>query len=219
MEELQTPNSLSAIQVREALGGYVGTHNTDLLQQAVTTHGAEAVQQAAEAIAMTAQTQLEAGQSPAEVLSRFQTGEALSAAGADTALSQGELRAVADLVLQPRRTVTQTELVTAIGDLIESDQDSDRELAAHFGSPTHFGVHTRSIRGVMSGASDMGLHTQELVTIVTQVRQGERETARHSLLHQGHRPQVVDSFLSDVELLPDGLSIPQTTHEPGEDKT
>lgn len=183
----------------------VGQVGGQAIQAAIAAHGPDRVR---EAISQIAEITTTGRQTPAEMLQTFQSGEAFG--HIHSPLSESQLRALSDLVLQPQRQVGQEELLQNIGDLLDSGNSSDEDLAGYLGSPTHFGTHTRAIRGVMAGAAHLGVDSQQLLSISARLRSGNRQEVLAELVGQGHHRPAVQDFLSDMELLPPRLLLPQT---------
>jgi hypothetical protein len=156
--------------------------------------------------------------SDADILTAFQSGEAtsalresLSVRGDTTPLTDEQLAAVADMVLQPQKRLTRGELAAVIGEQIVAGETTAGAVAVAIGTPVGFGGQTGAIRGVMAGAEAMNLSPGELARLADLISDGLREVVQAELASRGHRPDVVRDFVSDLASLPGVLVVPQTT--------
>ena len=210
LEESASPAGQAAYR---ALVGHAGPQNAGLLRQAVSTHGAASVQEAAAATAAMVAEYRRQGRGDAEILAAFQSGEAATALRStlDTPLANAELAAVADLVLLPERRLTRVQLAGVIGAQVETGRSTIAGVQAAIGSPVHFGGQTGNIRGVIAGAQALQLAPEELARLAEQIAAGLREAVQAELLQAGHRPEVVHPFVSSLAALPAAVTVPQTT--------
>ncbi|NLF65311.1 MAG: type IV secretion system protein, partial [Chloroflexi bacterium] len=200
----------------QALVTHAGPHNAGLLRQAVSAHGADAVQAAAEATAAMVAEYRRQGLGDAEILTAFQSGDAATVlrSTVDTPLADAELSAVADLVLLPERRLTRAQLASVIGAQVAAGSPTVEGVQAAIGSPVHFGGQTGNIRGVIAGAQALQLAPEELARLAEQIAAGLREAVQAELLQAGHRPEVVHPFVSSLAALPAAVTVPQTTATP-----
>lgn len=207
---LQEPTSP---QTQTALESIVGPGNAQILQQAVMEHGVEAVQTAVSGTTTFSSKLQQQGQQGAAILHQFQSGAALAAIreATHTPLDDSQLRAVADLVLLPRQELSRVELGSAMVTAVIAGGDSEQDVADQLALPATFGSYTGAIRGVMAGILHMNLSQQEMREISQAMQAGKTAEMRQRLIQQGQTPQVVDDFFSDLESLPERLSIPQST--------
>jgi succinate dehydrogenase/fumarate reductase cytochrome b subunit len=218
IERLQEPDSVAGQAAHRTLVVYTGQHNADLIQGAVGQHTATAVQEASTATADLVSQYHAQGMNEAEVLTAFQSGEAvvaireaLTAQSAATPLSDVQLSAVADMVLLPQRRLTRIELVTVIGQQVAAGATNEQAVVRAIGSPIGFGGQTGNVRGLMAGARTMNLSPAELARLAELIRDGLRETAQEDLISRGYRPAQVREFVSDMATLPGAMVVPQTT--------
>lgn len=210
---LQNPVSPAGRAAHEALVTYTGERNAGLVRQAVAAHGAIAVQDALAATsAMVAEYQRQ-GLNDAGILNTYQQGQASAALRAtmDSALSDEQLAAVADMVLLPRRQVTRTELARAIGEQVAAGDATVDGLQHALGSPVHFGGQTGNMRGVIAGARALQLSPEELAQLAEFIREGLWQDAQRQLLERGHSAERVHTFIADLSGLPTVMSVPQST--------
>lgn len=188
------------------LTAFIGQANSQTVAEAVQTHGAEAIQTAAATLADRLETYRAAGQSEADILTRFQQGEAL----VDLAvpLTPAQQTALADLVLMPRRELGREELVSAMA---EMGRGRDTDLARALGIPTGFASYTGLVRELLSQVQALELSQSDLHEIVTQMEAGQSLMAQTDLLARGLEPGAVNPFLRNLSALPDTLLVPQTT--------
>jgi hypothetical protein len=210
LEGSASPGGVAAYQT---LRTYVGEQNANLIEQAVATHGAAPVQEAAAATAAMVAEYRRQGLDEADILSAFQQGEAASTlrATVETPLSDEQLAAVADMVLLPQRQLTRAELVAAIGRQVAAGNPTDEAVAADIGSPIHFGSQTGNVRAVIAGAQALQLSAEELARLAELLRAGLWDAAQTELARQGHPPAAVHGFIADLAALPAMMTIPQTT--------
>ena len=183
----------------------VGAERAEALQTAVAEHGPEAVQAAIDSVVGEVQAARAAGQSAAEIMASFQRDDRLS----ESPLTPEQKTAVTDLVLQPRRAVSQADLVEGMAEMRAAGGRSDRELATLMGSPTHFGPQTGEIRAVLQGIEALQLTADELRDLAATLRSGGE--AASYLTRQGTSPAAAATFSRDLNQLSGGLSLPQTT--------
>ncbi|MBX3061061.1 MAG: hypothetical protein KF770_31770 [Anaerolineae bacterium] len=205
VSHLQNPASLQGQESYQVLLVYTGKQNADALQQAVRQHGPEVVQDATQATVDVIADYTQTGLNPAEILAAFQHGDGFTAVrqqlGANNPLTHTQLTAVADLALLPRREVTPAELTHQISTAVTTG-GSDRTVAAALGAPTHFGPHTRAIRGVMAGAQELGLTAAQTEQVLSDIRHGLLEEVRVALSRAGGSPTMVNNFIADASMLP-----------------
>jgi len=195
----------AATQTQRVLVDVVGPERAEALQTAVTEHGAAPVQAAIDAIVAQVAAAQAAGQSAQDIVDSFRRGAALP----DSPLTPGQLTAVTDVVLQPRRELRQGELVRAMAANLAAGGRSDADLAAAMGNPSHFGPQTGAIRAVLEGIERLQLTAQDLERIAARLQSGQ-EIASY-LTGQGYTTTQAEAFSRDLDGLAGGLSIPQTT--------
>jgi hypothetical protein len=213
LARLEEPHSPAGQAAAQTLVIYIGQERAGLIGSAVSEHTAAPIQEAAEATAnLTAQYRNQ-GLDDAGVLAAFQSGEAAAAIRQvlDTPLSEEQLSAVADMVLLPQRRLSQTELVTVIGQEVAAGATSEQAVVQALGSPVGFGGQTGNVRGVMAGAQAMNLSPAELARLAGMIQAGLREAVQAELAGRGYGPEVVQDFVSDMAALPNAIVIPQTT--------
>ncbi len=218
LERLQEPDSLAGQAAWQTLATFTGEDNAERLRAAVGEHTAGTVQGAAEATGDLVSQYRAREMDDADILAAFQSGEAastlredLSARGEATPLSDEQLAAVADMVLLPQRQLTRSELVYVIGEQAAAGATSDRAVAEAVGSPVSFGSQIGAIRGALAGASVMSLSPDDLARLAELIGDGLREAAQAELIGRGHRPAMVQDFVSDLASLPGAMVVPQTT--------
>ncbi len=198
----------AATQTQRVLVDVVGPERAGALQTAVTEHGAAAVQAAIDAVVAQVAAAQAAGQSAQDIVASFRSGDALP----ESPLSREQLTAVADTVLQPRREMSQTNLVQAMAANLSAGGRSDADLAAAVGNPSHFGPQTGAIRAVLEGIERLQLTAQDLERIAARLQSGQ--AIAPYLTGQGYTPTQAQAFSRDLDGLVGGLSIPQTTAVP-----
>lgn len=218
IERLQEPESVAGQAAHQTLVTFTGQKNADLIQEAVGQHHATAVQEATTATADLLTQYQAQGMDGADILAAFQSGaaaaairETLIAQDAPTPLSDGQLTAVADMVLLPQCRLTRTELVTVIGQQVAAGASNEQAVVQAIGSPVGFAGQTGNIRGVMAGAQVMNLSPAELARLAELIRDGLRETAQEDLISRGHQPAQVRALLHDLAALPSAMVLPQST--------
>lgn len=206
LAHLAAPDTPAGQGTQATLTAFIGQANSQTVAEAVQTHGAEAVQTAAATLADRLETYRAAGQSEADILTRFQQGEAL----VDLAvpLTPAQQTALADLVLMPRRELGREELVSAMA---EMGRGRDTDLARALGIPTGFASYTGLVRELLSQVQALELSQSDLHEIVTQMEAGQNLVAQTDLLARGLEPGEVNPFLRNLAALPDMLLVPQTT--------
>lgn len=212
---LQDPASLPGQDSHQALVVYTGKQNADTLQQAVSQHGPEPVQTATQATVAVVNQYTQQGLSGEAILNTFQSGEGFTVVRdrieGESPLSEAQLTAVADMVTMPRREVTPAELTQTIAATVSSG-GSDREAAATLGATAHFGHHTRTVRGTIEGAQEMGLTQAQTAQILANIQRGLIEEVRSTLTATGASQTTINNFIADASMLPaDGFQIAQTT--------
>ncbi|MBK9054729.1 MAG: hypothetical protein IPL78_28630, partial [Chloroflexi bacterium] len=180
--------------------------NSQTVAEAVQTHGAEAVQTAAETLADRLVAYRAEGHSEADILAHFQQGEAL--ADLDVPLTSAQQTALADLVLMPRRGLGREELMQAMAEI---GRGRDSDLARHLGIPSGFASYTGLVRELMGQVQALELSQSDLHEIVAQVEAGQSLVAQTDLLARGLEPGDVNPFLRNLSALPPKLLVPQTT--------
>ena len=183
----------------------MGPERAGALQTAVSEHGAAAVQAAIDAVVAQVAAAQARGQSAQEIVASFRDGSAMP----DSPLTPGQLTAVADTVLQPRREMSQANLVQAMAANLSAGGRSDADLAAAVGNPSHFGPQTGAIRAVLEGIERLQLTAQDLERIAARLQSGQ--AIAPYLTGQGYTPTQAQAFSRDLDGLVGGLSIPQTT--------
>lgn len=213
LARLEDPHSLAGQAAHKTLVVYTGEHNAGLIQSAVNQHTATAVQLAATATADLAAQYRDQGLGGAAVLAAFQSGEATAAIreAIATPLSDGQLSAVADMVLLPQRRLTRTELVTVIGQEAAVGATNEQAIAQAIGMPIGWGGQTGNVRGVMAGARAMNLSPVELARLAEMIQDGLRDVVQAELAGRGYRPEMVRDFVSDIAALPGAMIVPQST--------
>ena len=206
LAHLATPNTPAGQGTRATLTAFIGQANSQTVAEAVQTHGAEAVQTAAETLADRLATYRTEGHSEADILTRFQQGEALADLGAP--LTSAQQTALADLVLMPRRELGREELMSAMA---EMGRGRDTDLAHHLGIPTGFASYTGLVRELLSQVQALELSQSDLHEIVTHLEAGQSLVAQTDLLARGLEPGEVNPFLHNLAALPANLLVPQTT--------
>lgn len=186
----------------------VGAEKARQVETAVTEHGVAAVTAAMTAILDRVTAAAAAGETPQTLWSSFRDGRALP----DSPLSREQLAAVADTVLQPRRAVSQVELVEEIGKMAAAGGGDDRDLAARLGSPTHFGTETGAVRALLEGVTALRLTGEQLREMAAALRAGE--SAETHLSRQGYAPGAGRAFARDLAGVEAGVLLPQTTAQP-----
>jgi len=151
----------------------------------------------------------------AAILTAFQSGPGFDAVRnqieGDTPLTDGQLTAVADMVLMPRRDVVPTQLDQTIAEVVGSG-GTDREAAATMGVASHFGQATGAIRGTIQGAQEMGLSQAETTQLLADLRQGLIADVGSTLAATGASATTINHFISDASMLPtEKFQIPQST--------
>jgi len=195
----------AATQTQRVLVDVVGPERAEALQTAVSDHGAAAVQAAIDAVVAQVAAAQAKGQSAQEIMASFRDGSAMP----DSPLTTGQLTAVADLVLQPRRAMSQADLVGAMAANLAAGGRSDADLAATIGNPSHFGPQTGAIRAVLEGIERLQLTAQDLERIAARLQSGQ--AIAPYLTRQGYTATQAQAFSRDLDGLEGGLSIPQTT--------
>ncbi len=198
----------AATQTQRVLVDVVGPERAGALQTAVTEHGAAAVQAAVDAVVAQVAAAQAAGQSAQDIVASFQRGETLP----DSPLNREQLTAVTDVVLQPRREMSQADLVGAMAANLAAGGRSDADLAAVVGNPSHFGPQTGAIRAVLEGIERLQLTAQDLERIAARLQSGQ--AIAPYLTGQGYTTTQAQAFSRDLDGLVGGLSIPQTTAVP-----
>lgn len=218
LARLADPRSPAGQAAQRTLVTYTGQNNARLIQGAVGQHTAAAVQEAATAAANLVTQYRAQGMDDAAVLAAFQSGEAAAAireaaAAQDspTPLTDEQLSAVADMVLLPRRRLTRPELANVIGRQAAAGAGSEQAVVQAIGSPVGFGGQTGTVRGVLAGARDMTLSPADLTRLAGMIQDGLREAVQAELTAQGHPPEKVRHFVSDMAALPAALVVPQST--------
>ncbi|MCP5345221.1 MAG: hypothetical protein H7A05_11425 [Pseudomonadales bacterium] len=191
-------------QAQRILVQMVGADNAQLVATAVADHGAAAVTAAITAILDQMSAAQAAGQTPQEILATFQDGTSLS----DSPLSPPQLAALTDTVLQPRRAVSQIELLAQVGEILAAGGGNDRDLAAQLGSPTHFGPQTGAIRALLEGVATLQLTAAQVREMAAALRDGEN--AADYLRRQGYAPDIGHAFARDLAGIGTGVWLPQT---------
>jgi len=210
LEEIGSPAGDAAFQ---GLTTHVGVRNAGHIGQAVAAHGATPVQEAVAATSAMVKQYRRQGMSDAAILDTFQSGEAAATLRETmaTSLSDDQLAAVADLVLLPQRRLARPQLAVAIGERVAAGETTVASVQAAIGSPVHFGGQTGTVRGVIAGARALQLAPEELAQLAEQIGRGLREAVQAELVGQGHRPDLVAEFLSNLAALPAAITVPQTT--------
>jgi hypothetical protein len=216
LEKLESPDTAAGQAAFQTLVNHAGPDNARLLQAAVTDHSAESVGAAAAAVAGMAAHYRGQGLDEAAVLQTFRSGRAAEALRQilATPLSDEQLAAAADLVLQPQRRLDRSELVAVIGREAAAGAVSDQAIIEAIGSPVGFGSQTGNVRGVLVGARDLNLSPAELSRLADLISDGLRETARQELAGRGHRPEQVRALIADIAALPAAITVPQSTAWP-----
>lgn len=212
---LDDPASFTGQQSQQLLSAYIGPQNTEALTQATHQHGPEAVQTATQATADVVADYQTEGMDGAAILTAFQSGAGFDAVRnqieGDTPLSDGQLTAVADMVLMPRRDVVPAQLDKTIAEMVGSG-GTDREAAAKMGVVPHFGQATGAIRGTIQGAQEMGLSQVETTQLLADLRQGLVADVQSALAATGASATTINHFISDASMLPtEKFQISQST--------
>jgi hypothetical protein len=213
IERLQEPDSLAGQSAYKTLVFFTGERNAGLIQGAVNQHTAAAVQETAATTAELVAQYRDQGMGDAAVLAAFQSGEATTAIreAIATPLSDGQLSAVADMVLLPQRRLIRAELVTVIGQEAAAGAITEQAVVQAIGMPTGFGGQTGNVRGVMAGARAMNLSPAELSRMAEMIQDGLRDIVQTELTGRGYRPEMVRDFVGDMAALPGAIVVPQTT--------
>ena len=213
LTHLADPDSLPGQAAYKTLVVYTGERNAALIQAAVAEHSAPAVQTATAATADLVTQYRTEGLGDAAVLAAFQGGQAAAAIREATAtpLTEGQLAAVADMVMLPQRRLTRAELAAVIGQVVAAGATGEEAVSQAVNMPISFGGQTGNVRGVMAGARAMRLTPEELARLAEMIQEGLREAAQTELVARGYRPETVQDFVSDLAALPATLVVPQTS--------
>lgn len=193
---------------------FTGTENADLVATASQQHGAEAVQAAIATIGDLVDHYRSRGRDNAGVLTTFQSGEGIEAVRErlETPLSDDQIKAVTDMLLLPRRQLSRRELARAIGKVAaDPDADADEQaVATRLSLPVGFGSQTGSVRGVLTGAREMGLTAAEMGRLAQMIQDGLREAVLTELTARNQPEATARSFISDLSALPEAMVVPQS---------
>ncbi|MBP8002593.1 MAG: hypothetical protein KA314_19320 [Chloroflexi bacterium] len=206
LAHLAAPDTAGGQGTQATLTAFIGQANSQTVAEAVQTHGAEAVQTAAETLADRLATYRTEGHSEADILTHFQQGTALT--DLSVPLTSTQQTALADLVLMPRRELGREELMSAMA---EMGRGRDTDLARHLGIPTGFASYTGLVRELLSQVQALELSQSDLHEIVTHLEAGRSLVAQTDLLARGLEPGDVNPFLRNLAALPANLLVPQTT--------
>ncbi len=206
LAHLAAPDTPAGQGTRATLTAFIGQANSQTVAEAVQTHGAEAVQTAAETLADRLATYRTEGLGEADILTHFQQGEALADLGVP--LTPTQQTALADLVLMPRRELGREELMRA---MVGMGKGQDTDLARQLGIPTSFASYTGLVRELMSQVQTLQLSQNDLQELVDHLSAGRHTMAQTDLLARGLEPGDVNPFLRNLSALPPKLLVPQTT--------
>jgi len=206
LAHLAEPATPAGQGTQATLSLFIGRANTQAVVEAAEQVGGETVQTAAETMADRLVAYRGEGLSEADILARFQQGEALADLGVP--LTPTQQTALADLVLMPRRELGREELMKA---MVGMGKGQDTDLARQLGIPTGFASYTGLVRELMSQVQTLQLSQNDLQELVDHLSAGRHTMAQTDLLARGLEPGDVNPFLRNLSALPPKLLVPQTT--------